>query len=65
MDWDNEKFVRKTFGLGILTVKNLGVFFSCNQIVVSKFSGKVRQNSESYKYLEHERFIFIWESDSC
>ena len=50
-----------------LTVKNMSVIFSCNQKVVSSqhFQEKVRQNSESYKYLEHERFIFIWESGNC
>ena len=53
MDWDNEKFVRKTFGLGILTVKNLGVFFSCNQIVVSS------QNFQE-KLDKIQKVINIW-----
>ena len=45
------------------TVKNLGVQFSCNQKVVS--SQNFQEKLESYKYLEHERFIFIWASDNC
>ena len=59
--------VEKPLGLEwCMAVKNLGVQFSCNQEVVSpqNFQEKL-DNSESYKYLEHERFILIWASDNC
>ena len=63
--------VEKPLGLEwCMTVKNLGVQFRSTIFLqsesgIAKFSGNVRQNSESYKYLEHERFIFIWASDNC
>ena len=34
------------------------LFLQLESGICAKFSGKARQNSESYKYLEHERFIF-------
>ena len=55
MDWDDEKLVRKTFGLGmVLTVKNLGVIFSCNQKVTSS------QNVQENVLDKFQKVINIW-----
>ena len=43
VDWDNENSGEKPLGLDwCLTVKNLGVFFSCNQKVVSSHNFEER-----------------------
>lgn len=48
------------------TIKNLGIYFSCNQelVITQNFQEKLEKNSKNYKHLENERSLLVGESDN-